>query len=348
MANNKFENQKEKLLDKINQYGITKKTLYSVISIFALVGFIFVWAFVQADFDPSKFSSPSEWVRFVILAGIASYSMVVGQQIGDDISRNNKKGAFRSTLAKYARTCEDIDSQNYFAYFELWLEDFREKKIYKKKCDYLKDFGVYQKEVLDLDRSDLDMLKSPYKKSWKDTAFEGKYENDETFFFSYTDEQIEAIKFCLDGKIKVSKLTRNFFCSVYVQSDKDMWESAAKSSQKKGLTIGYNYVYKLVTMFITSFIMTGLVVGQKDIDIKTVMLRLIGTLGNMLMALVWGIYIGFELVKIDTLYLDFKTDVLKQYLGEIEANIYKVEKLDNIAKRNYEEKITNEQEDVLV
>ena len=236
------EKNHENIYEKLNNYGLTKKTLYSFVSIIVCVLLIIVLSIVQAEFDISKLNNINFWINFVVLCGISIYGMSAGLKIGDDVSRNNDNGMFRKSLKKYSLIFKTIDDKKYFAYFEDWLEILRMKKLRKKIEDILRDNGIYQLEVLDLDRTEITKLLQPYKKDWKGTLHEDKYEK-ETFFMSYTQQQIDIILAIMNGEVKMSKLPKSFFVSVFNQSDKDMWESASKSEKKKGYFLSLSYVH---------------------------------------------------------------------------------------------------------
>lgn len=342
--NDKNERKEKKLVEnfyeKVGSYGMTKKTLYSAISILAMIAIVFVLSFTQAGFDVSKLQTVAYWVNFVILAGLSIYGMVSGTQIGDDTARNNPKGAFRAVLSKYKTIYDDIDTKGYFAFFGDWLGFYKARKLEKAKKDFLSDNGIRQFEVLDLDVNELDLLSKPFKKDWKGTMYEGKYKEDTTYFVSYTAEQILAIKICLEGKIKVANIDETFFKSVYSQDGKDMWESASRADLKKNLFLFSSYSFKIILMLASSMLLTGLVGGWKDgIIWSEALLQLFTRLGNMLMSIVLGVYIGFSVVKIDLTYLEFKTNILKLYKDELGNGVFVPMSIDEKAKLEYEKNL---------
>ena len=224
MSGENKENKVSKAVieNKLNKYGATKKTMYSLLGMAVCMMLIIVLSITQAGFDINSVKTMSFWIEFVILTGLCIYGMLSGQQTGDDVARNNPKGAFRSSLKKFTQVFDSIDVLMLFAYFDEWLDFYRERKIRKKTESILKDNGIHQMEVLNLDISELEKLKAPFKKEWGN----GKV----TYFLTYTDEQLEVIRFCISGKVKVSKLPRTFFVNAFYNSEKDMWESAAKSN----------------------------------------------------------------------------------------------------------------------
>jgi histidyl-tRNA synthetase len=54
---------------------------------------------------------------------------------------------------------------------------------------------------------------------------------------------------------------------------------------------------------------------------------------TMIVSVVWGIFIGYELVKIDIMYIDFKSDILTQYYNEWDNGMYVHETLEEKARK---------------
>ncbi|MBR3208876.1 MAG: hypothetical protein IKF82_01265 [Bacilli bacterium] len=334
--------------NKLSKYGVTKKTIYSVSGMLICIFLIIILSITQAQFNTDLITTVPFWIDFAILTGLCIYGMISGQQTGDDTARNNPNGLFRTSLNKYALLFNKIDALMLFAYFDEWLEFYRERKLRKKTESVLKDNGIHQMEVLDLDLLEIENLKSPYKKEWSDGR-------KDTYFLSYTEEQIGIIRYCLEGNVKVSKLPRTFFVDAFYHSEKDMWESAANSTKKKSAFLSANYLYRIMTLLVLSILSAGLVPGMgDDASSATVWLSLAKRVFCVTTAFIWGIFIGFEVVKIDVAYIDFKRDVLNQYHQEYELKVYVPHTLEEKAKELYEkehsqEVIKNgaEQEDIL-
>lgn len=316
--------------------------MYSAVSVLACVALIIIISITQATFNPESFTQLSYWVSFSIQCAICIYGMIAGQQTGDDVSRNKPDGQFRMCLKRYSEIFSMIDADHYFTYIEDWLEQFRALKLKRKIHEVLLDNGIHQEEVLDLDLSELDSLRKPgFYKDWTFTDKRAKYFNDntqrsETYFVSYSDEQIAIIRGCICGKVKVSKLPRSFFVNAFSESEKDMWESAARAENKKSLYLGSSYIYKIGALFATSVLTTGLETGiSGGASQATVWLTMINRLFTLTMAIVWGTYIGMQIVKIDAEYLDFKISVLKEYYDDYKQGVYKPMTIEERAKEQF-------------
>jgi hypothetical protein len=339
------ENKIEKAVEKNNKlakYGVTKKSLYSLLSILFCLALIVTLSFTGAKYKPELLKDPIYWVGVAINSGLCIYGMITGQQMGDDMSRNNPSGQFRLSLSNYRVAFKNVDTSKASSYFSEWLEHYREKKIKMKIRRYLKDNGVHQMEVLDLSQSELSSLLTPWKKDWKDTSCEEKYYNEKTgesitYFLAYNEEQIKVIKECLTGKIKVSQLPESFFLNAFNQNEIDTWESAGNSSKKKNAFLGVSFAYRLGGLFLFSAIFQGLARDPDQIfNWSQVWIDLISRIFVVLTAVVWGIYIGMEMVKIDIMYIDFKSDVLNKCYREIRDGEFAPESIEEKARKQYE------------
>lgn len=328
--------------DGLLKYGVTKKTLFTGLSIIAGVGLIAIISFLNAVFSPEKLKTWTYWAEVAISVGICIYGMVTGLQLGDDLSRTNQKGAFKKVVAKYFDIYSLIcaEGKKYFAFFSDWLTVYKERLLKNKQEEVLKSYGVYQMEVLCLDRNELDSLTQPYKKDWHETQFVGKFKDDTTYFLSYTEEQIAAIKACMDGQIKVSDIPHTFFESVYDSTAKDMWESAAHAEKKKALYIVWNYAYKIAALIAMSILLNGLIPGSKDGAAG--LLSFGGRLITLITSVIWGIYVGYEVVKIEVTYIEFKTIILNQFYTEVETKVFVPKTLEEKAKEAYDKKEMSE------
>ena len=338
-----------KFLDsKLEKFGITRKTVYATLSMVIAIALIVVLSLVNADFDINALKTTKFWTNFAILAGLSIVGMVMGIQSGKDMSQNNKIGAFRKSLEKFSTIFKKIDEIMLFAYFEDWLQIFREKKRKEKIERIIKDCGIKQLEVLDLDLSEISMLTKPYKKEWAKDS-ERHYGNGEeiTYFLSCTEEQIETIKYCLSGKVKVSAIPKSFFTDATNQSEKDMWESASKASKKKSLFLGSNYLYKLLGLLAISALFAGLDPSTSgDISSGKMWTLMMTRIFCLLTSYFWGIFVGFEYVKIDTTYINFKTLILNQYFEEYQLKIFVPKTIEEISKEQYD-KYEKEQQSII-
>ena len=331
---------------KMEQYGITRKTVYSSMSLLACSALIIVLSITQAYFDPEKLRTIQYWVNLMIEIALCIFGMIAGKQAGDDIARNTPDGRYKASLRSYLSVISMIKDNGLYSYISDWLENFRQRKLTSKINDFLNDKGIKQPEVLDLDFTDLESLLEPgFSKNWDSTPYRAKYWDEKrgesrTNFVSYTREQIDIIRAVKLGCIKVSPLPSTFFVNAFSQSERDEWESAANAGKKKGLYLGINYGYRVVGMALMSVLMTGLEVmstaGGGSEEVSRMWLTMISRIGTLMMSYVWGVFVGFNVVKIDNDYLDFKISTMTNFIDEVKNGKFTIMTVKEQADAAYE------------
>lgn len=333
---------------KMEKYGVTRRSVYSALSLLACMSLIIVLSITQAYFNPEKIKSIQYWINLMIQISICIFGMISGKQSGDDVARNRSDGRYMVSLMAYSLVIKTIKELGLYAYIGDWLENYRQRKLDEKIKMILGDAGIKQLEVLDLDFQDLENLKTAgWEKSWEGTPFRAKYwdekeQTSHTYFVSYTDHQIGVIKEIKEGKVKVSPLPSTFFVSAFSESEKDAWESSANAAKKKGLYLGVNYGYRIVGMALFSIMITGLEVmpNMGDPNARAEMwLMMVTRIGTLLMSYLWGIAVGYNLVKIDNDYLDFKASTMTLMTDEYKNNTYKIRSVEEQAKAAHEERV---------
>ena len=132
MANQNDKLEKAYLSNKLESYGMTRKTIYSIGSVLMCMLLVVVLSVTQAAFDVALLGSVAFWVDFAILAGLSIFGMIAGQQVGDDVARNKPDGAFRKSLKRYTTIYDFINSSSLFAFFEGWLSFYKARKQKRK------------------------------------------------------------------------------------------------------------------------------------------------------------------------------------------------------------------------
>ena len=114
-----------------------------------------------------------------------------------------------------------------------------------------------------MDLTDLDNLRNPWVKDWKDTPYEEKYFDpkkgeSKTKFLSLSEDQIEVVKHILAGGIQVSFVSPSYFLNALKGTSVDEWERASKADKKRGSKLASGYSYRLFVMLVLSLISNGL------------------------------------------------------------------------------------------
>lgn len=328
---------------KLDNYGITKKSIYATIGIIGCLFLVVVMSITGTDFKTDVFVTWNYWITLMIQYGIAIFSMITGRSIGDDTQRNKPNGQYRRELKNYSDNYARIDKLGIYEHFEKWLVTYRERKRQKKIADILRDWHISQSEVLDLDIAELPNLSSPWKKNWENTQFYEKYLNhdtgkSETIFRSLTDEQIEVLRQIMNGKVQVPNVDASYFLNALKGTSVDEWERAAKADKKKGAKVVSGFTYRLIMMLAISVALNGLIPAPyEDTSVSTVFLDLAKRLFTMISSTIYGIFLGIKVVEMDIVFLGYKSLILKTYGDEYENGTFRPETVEEQARREYEE-----------
>lgn len=333
---------------KMDAYGITKKTLYSILGIVGCLFLTVVMSITGLGFDPSVFATWNYWTGMIIQFAIAIFSMITGRKIGDDRSRNSKEGQYRKELGYYRAEYNKAIDLKLEVHFQDWLNVYREKKTKDNIRNAMIEYSIQQPEVLDLDFTELDKLEKPYLKVWDDTPFYDKYYNEkkgkaETKFMSLNKEQIKAVKAIKGGAVAASYVSASYFLNALKGTSIDEWENAAKSNNKKGGIITLGYSFRLIMMLLLSLLANGLTTVPYE-SAGGVMLNIAIRIFVLVSSTIWGIYLGFEVVDMDTVLLAYKTLMIKQCVDEYNSGMFKPESVEEKAEKEYDEAKAKEQE----
>lgn len=347
MANEQKREEKKRqsikaLIDgKMDEYGMTKKTIYSVVGILGCLLLTIVMSCTGVGFNPAIIATWNYWVGMIIQFGISIYSMITGNQMGDDMQRNAPDGQFRRELSNYKKNYDRIGVLKIFEFFDRWLSLYREKKLHDKVIETMRDFGIKQVEVLDLDLSELDNLRHPYKKDWTDTPYAKKYFNpskgkSETTFKSLTETQLAAVKAIMNGEVKVSHVSPSYFLNALKGTATDEWERASQADKKKGQKLASGYTYRVGMMLVLSLASNGLITVPYE-EAGAVALNIATRIFILISSFIWGIYLGFKMVDMDIIFLGYKSEILKLYADQYERGTFKPESIEEEAEREFKE-----------
>lgn len=341
------------LLDgKMDDYGVTKKTIYSVFGLLGCLFLVIVLSITGANFDPNVFLTWNYWVMLIIDYAIAIFSMITGRQMGDDMNRNSPEKQYRRELKNYSIQYKRLEDGKMEAHFPAWLDVYKDKKLVNKIHEILKDWHIFQFEVLDLDLSELKNLKNPYKKEWEGTLYYEKYLHEEldpkthqktkvscTYFKSMSNDQVEIIRAILEGEVTVSEVSSSYFLNALKGMSTDEWERASKAEKKKGWFVSSGYIYRLVCLLALSIVLNGIVPSPYGSSAATIWLNIARRVFVMVTSTTWGIYLGMKVVDMDCVFLCYKTLIITEYANDVDSGDFKFKTEEEIGKEQYEKKL---------
>ena len=309
---------------------VNRKSFLSVMTILLMIILIVVITWYSAGLDPSYWKSKEFLSDMLIQAMIGIFSIVSGYGFGDNYFRTKVDGLFVYTYNEYDVKRKEIDI--YLDKFKQWNEKLYRKEYAGKIRDYLLKHGIEQYEViLKLDRKQVLMLVETQKFIIDDK---------EVYIKSLTDEQIKAVLKVMDGKIKMPMVNEGYFLHAYAKSGKNSnYERAGKQDVLQRNTFIGMMGYKLLMSMAISFILAGLIIEPKESVSSEVITKMISRLFTMFTAITWGFYTGNEMVKKDTVFLSYKTQVLATFKIEVENGTFVPQSIEELAMQEYANKL---------
>ena len=278
------------------------------------------------------------WGNLLLALALCIYTLYFG--ISESVNYYHKKDGGRYQCAvndfKNVRTLNaerDVE-------FSQWLEKYYEKN----KKDYYKSIlsvhGNINPLVLDLDLNELDNLQKPYKKCWKGTEFEDR---EDTYFRSLTEEQIDAVKDILKGKVKVERLPDDFFKTfngkILVSEYLEQSKQVRKNNWRYIGLIGFRIIMLIIISVM--FAVFGVTISKAG-DSQEVLNRVINTISRiwqMVSGFAYGYSLGRIMVMNSCAQIEYKTRVNNEFLKD-KTFIGLTE--EEVAKQEYERSIANE------
>lgn len=187
-----------------------KKLVKVATFVFGLL-LIIVSTLVDAGLDPNQFNFYTWISNTLILVGIMVYGLVMGESIGSDRQMGNVNGLYQHNLNEYNEILKQVEP--IIIYFSQFYYKFLARQIRSKKIDYLKNHSVnieYCEIIVDyITQKDIWELKQPsgILITLKDKS--------EFVIPQQNEEQIEAIQYVIDGKVKIKEPKPNYYLNAF-------------------------------------------------------------------------------------------------------------------------------------
>lgn len=302
--NEKFNNFKHK---------INRKMLLNSFSILLVIVLIVISSVAQAGIDPSYWTTWQFITSVMLTTSLCIFGVIAGYGEADNFYRTNTKGLFVDTYNNFNKAYDKI--LKHIDKFSDWNIRFYENELRKKIIRFLKDdWGIKQAEqVLMLDRKEVVKLIEPQKFFIKEK---------EVFFHTLSKEQIEAVLFVMNGKLKLKFVHDSYFLNAFTNNKKkSMYELAGNQEKNKRTKFSILITYRIILSLMMGLILSGLVVDQTTgASAGTIAINLITRLFSLFSAITWGFYVAYELVKDDCVFLEYKIQVLEIFYNDVEVN----------------------------
>lgn len=245
---------KESLLERIKKkFKNTDLKVILRLGTFVLgMLFIIITAIVHVGWDPNNIDVNQLISRILIMICISVFGILMGESFGTDKQKSKVDGLYQNTLRKYNTAISLVDSiKLYFADFLMW---YRAKETYNKQVAYLLNNEVLEaKEIVE--HMKLEQLEELGQHAIQ-------LENSK-FVRAKNEEQIQAIKKVLEGKIFVkspdSTYYLNAFTNVKTGSELEYGQHIDKAIKSNKT---FQRTFKIATSLIFSIVMAGITVGE--------------------------------------------------------------------------------------
>jgi hypothetical protein len=348
---------------KDSKYIEIIKDRQSIITILAL-SLAFVFSTILgfgARFYVHAITDTSFWSDLALSFILCVYCLYFGIPEAKNFYQKLIGGKYQNALKEFKLVRQETRKRDFE--FGQWLT-----KLYQDEKDayfheILSVAGITNKQVLDLQITELNELKKPYLKTWENTEFEGR---EPTFFRAMTRHQISIIRAVMKGDISFSRIPDSFFKTAGNKIVTSEYKQKANSS-KESLTYGFLIANRVVMVFVFAFATT--IIGIRFAEIKEtttstvlpdgtvveetisvgsqVLANLVDTISRywtMISSFVYGFSLGRLMVTKDTDKLEYKTDTSYSFLNdtnfvaktEQEVAIDEYRTANNIEKPKYE------------
>jgi len=284
--------------------NMNRKAVLSATSILFVTIVIVLSTIFQAGIDPDNWGSKAFISSMIITIAIAVFGIVSGTGEGDNHYRNKEDGLFRKTYNEFNIKRKDIDP--HLDKFSQWVDLLYDKEYHDKVVRYLRINGIKQiDEILKLDRSEIENLRHPYEK-------------DGVYFKSLNEEQIKCVYNVFDGKITLRYNHESYYLNAYAKSgSKSMYELASEQEKRKrkkflGLT-----AYRIMFTILIGLIFAGLTTDALNGSKQQAIINLFSRLFTLFTAITWGFFIASELIKDESVFIDYKTETLSRFLIDL-------------------------------
>lgn len=219
---------------------------------------VIITTILDVGINKERFSW-SKWLsRTMILVGIMVYGLLMGESIGGDKQKENPEGLYQINLNEYELYIKSIEP--IVIYFSQFYYKFVQRQIRSKKIDFLKNNGI----LYDYCECIVDVVKT--KDLWQLQKEEGlvvKYKGEDFFIEQQTKEQIEAIKFVVEGNVNIEEPKYNYYLSAF-ETNKNKYETEEPEELDKQIKVNKiaNRSLKIVSSLVISIFWSMLTVNE--------------------------------------------------------------------------------------
>ncbi|MBP3713403.1 MAG: hypothetical protein J6I69_02400 [Bacilli bacterium] len=318
--------------NKYKEYLSDRKTIITIIALTIAFAITIILS-IGGSFFLNDINDPSFWGKLGTNLALCVYCMYFGIPEGKDLYQKKENGRYEKAKIGFINVRREVvlkDNE-----FNQYLDNYYQEQKRDYYMSILSLCGSIDKRVLDLSLDELENLRKPYKKCWKNTAYEGR---EDTYFRALTEEQIDEIRNIFIGKYNIKRIPNDYFKTINRKVVDSEYIQQSKSGQKSALKLAILIIYRIILVAIFSFVFNifGLEVSQATTT-EEVISRIYSTLARiwtMLSSLVYGLSVGRIITLDEADKLEYKTRVNMLFISD---KTFKPLSEEEIARKEYDE-----------
>lgn len=256
----------------------------------------------------------------LIILGIIIFGMFMGESVGEDAQKERVGGLYQNALFDYNDLWKKIeDLLMYFIQFFGW---FAVQELFNKKVNYLVMNNITQLNAKKIIKycaiADIEeLVKRPIEKL--------DYETGETIRIGkINEEQVEAVKEVLLGKIKLDASNPNYYMSAYgVSNNKSVLEQGKHLDEmikfNKRASRGIKLVFSIVVAVVFGLLSVKEFMSGDDIQ---AWMSLVIRVTSLITSFLSGWLSSVEDVKLKALQITNKVTVLQLFKNSYDKKIF--------------------------
>lgn len=334
-----------KLPEKYGGRTINKKSLLGGAVLLAIVFIIAISSFFPFIIDPTRWQNVDFLTKEIIIIVITIASIVTSMFIGQSQNADNPRSELAKARVKFAESVEKIKDRSAFKQWVRAVLEPNDKEIKLKRL--MAKHGIEQKEVFDLDRSEVrSLIETPQKIGDK-------------FYKSLSKEQAEFVLEYKEGKYAIDYVDPEYYLTVSkINNNKTISEKAGKETKTKTMLLTTQMISKIVRGLIIAMVFASLVYDTQQaaeaagigmdpeaaaLAAKAARVAAWMTFGSRIGALVTSTFSGYILGSkendIEADYINMRCAVQSEYLAD-KTFVAKTEQ--ELAKEEFIERVKQE------
>lgn len=326
-----------KFKDFIKKFS--SKSNIKFLTIFAVILFIIITSIVNVGLDPDNFNFSSWLLNTIVSVTISITGLLLGEAIASDYLKEKVNGLYQVALQTYLKLCIAINPIIiYFGDFLMW---FREKETFNKQVDYLISYDIKEAKSI---------IKYMTTDQLEEVILHPIQLEDKTIVRKKTQEQVQAIRKVLEGKIYVKSSSASYYLNAFENHSKNsILEEGQKIDKDTNVYTTISRTRKLLLSIFVSIIFATITFQEiANAKMVVILANLIIRLCTFLSCLYCGWHTSAFVVKELSKKIENKTKVLSIFKTAYDTKEFKPTEYEDLARQEYDtyiQTIQNEEQE---